>query len=197
MADLIHADDKRWLDQLALELRLRDVDGTAIGDALAQVDAHCAESGESPRDAFGDAATYAAALALPVPAGEFPGTVRAVASGLAATLAATMVIRAAVGLVTGAVPSITVGDAAAAGAFLVSIAVFLVFLRPLLSAKWRFVVWFTLSFVAVVGLGVALRAPLIPVSVPVAFGMAAVAAVVAVGLFRSLGSDPIRDPRRL
>lgn len=188
--------DKRWCDQLVLELRLRDVDGAAIGDALAQVEAHCAESGETPQDAFGDPAAYADALALPVPADDFRGTVRAVASGLAATLAVTLALRAAVGIVRGAEPSITVGDAAAAGAILVSTAVFVAFLRPLLSAQWRFVVWFTLTFTVVVGLGVVLRAPLFPVSVPLAFGLAAVAAVVAVGLFRSLGSDPIRDPRR-
>lgn len=35
-----------WTEQLLLELRLRDVQGAAIGAALAEVESHCAESGE-------------------------------------------------------------------------------------------------------------------------------------------------------
>ena len=52
-----------WAESFLLELRLRRVDGRRIGAALAEVEAHCAESGESARDAFGDPATYAVELA--------------------------------------------------------------------------------------------------------------------------------------
>lgn len=57
-----------WAEAFLLELRLRGVDGRRIGAALAEVEAHCAESGESARDAFGDPATYAVELAPAAPA---------------------------------------------------------------------------------------------------------------------------------
>lgn len=49
----------QWRDKLVLELRSRDVPGAAIGEILAEVEAHLQESGESPEVAFGDARTYA------------------------------------------------------------------------------------------------------------------------------------------
>ena len=52
-----------WAEAFLLEMRLRGVDGRSIGAALAEVEAHCAESGESAREAFGDPAAYAVELA--------------------------------------------------------------------------------------------------------------------------------------
>lgn len=57
--------DKQWLDEMIIELRLREVKGPAIGDAVAAVETHCAESGESASDAFGDPRSYARALDFP------------------------------------------------------------------------------------------------------------------------------------
>lgn len=54
--------DRQWYDDFLLELRLRDIKGPAIGDAIAEVEAHCADSGERPGDAFGDPRAYAASL---------------------------------------------------------------------------------------------------------------------------------------
>lgn len=54
-----------WSEAFLLELRLQGVAESHIGAALAEVEAHCAESGETARDAFGDPASYATALALP------------------------------------------------------------------------------------------------------------------------------------
>lgn len=53
-----------WAEAFLLELRLRGVDGRRIGAALAEVEAHCAESGESARSAFGDPVAYADDLGL-------------------------------------------------------------------------------------------------------------------------------------
>lgn len=55
----------KWIDEMVVELRLRDVRGSAIGDAVAAVEGHCAESGESAREAFGDPREYARSLAVP------------------------------------------------------------------------------------------------------------------------------------
>lgn len=57
--------DPAWASVFIVELRMLDVAGTAIGTALADVEAHCADSGESAEDAFGEPVAYARALDLP------------------------------------------------------------------------------------------------------------------------------------
>jgi hypothetical protein len=52
-----------WRDAFVTELRLREVPGTQIGEALAEVDAHCTDSGQTPAEAFGDPVEYAGARA--------------------------------------------------------------------------------------------------------------------------------------
>lgn len=56
------AADARWERDVAFTLRTRDVSGAAIGAVLAEVRAHCAESGERPQEAFGEPVPYAEAL---------------------------------------------------------------------------------------------------------------------------------------
>lgn len=62
-----HLVPARWRDELVLTLRLRDVSGAQIGDAVAHVESYCAESGESAEEAFGDARTYAQSLPFDAP----------------------------------------------------------------------------------------------------------------------------------
>ena len=57
--------EQAWSEAFLLELRLRGVAGSEIGSALAEVETHCAESGETAYAAFGDARSYATALGLP------------------------------------------------------------------------------------------------------------------------------------
>ncbi|HXD29335.1 MAG TPA: hypothetical protein VN621_11330 [Arthrobacter sp.] len=57
--------NRAWIDELTLALRMRNVRGDAIGDAVAVVRGHLADSGENAGDAFGDPHTYAAELDLP------------------------------------------------------------------------------------------------------------------------------------
>ncbi|MEZ3161918.1 hypothetical protein AB1K54_15490 [Microbacterium sp. BWT-B31] len=58
--------DKTWIDLFVVELRLRRVPGSAIGDAVASVRELLADSGQSAEEAFGSAREYAASLDLPV-----------------------------------------------------------------------------------------------------------------------------------
>ncbi len=51
-----------WRDALISELRLRETPGQRIGEALAEVDTHCADSGQTPAEAFGDPIVYAQSL---------------------------------------------------------------------------------------------------------------------------------------
>jgi hypothetical protein len=53
---------KKWAIEFTMALRSRDVTGAAIGDALRQAEAFCADSGQSPDDAFGPADAYADSL---------------------------------------------------------------------------------------------------------------------------------------
>lgn len=53
---------KQWASEFAMALRYRDVTGAAIGDALREAEAYCADSGQAPLEAFGPAAAYADSL---------------------------------------------------------------------------------------------------------------------------------------
>lgn len=57
--------DKKWFDELVLELRLRQVHGSAIGDAVASARELLSDTGQPAEEAFGPARDYAAALDLP------------------------------------------------------------------------------------------------------------------------------------
>ena len=56
--------DKKWFDELVLELRLRQVHGRAIGDTVASAHELLADTGQRAEEAFGPARVYAAALEL-------------------------------------------------------------------------------------------------------------------------------------
>ncbi|MFZ2164108.1 MAG: hypothetical protein WAV45_01470 [Propionibacteriaceae bacterium] len=61
-----------WETEFTLRLRAANVSGTNIGDALEQVRAHCAESGETPLEAFGDPGDYADSLPFQRPTQTYP-----------------------------------------------------------------------------------------------------------------------------
>ncbi len=52
-----------YTDELLLALRLRELPGTQIAEALAEVNGHVAETGEDPREAFGPPRAYARQIA--------------------------------------------------------------------------------------------------------------------------------------
>lgn len=52
-----------WRETFVLHARLHELPGPRIGDALAEIDAHCTDSGQSPQEAFGDPVSYANSLA--------------------------------------------------------------------------------------------------------------------------------------
>lgn len=71
--------DAKWASAVILQLRMRGVSGEQIGEALAEVESHVVESGESAQDAFGEPVAYAKALNLPVAPGQtFPAIATAV-----------------------------------------------------------------------------------------------------------------------
>lgn len=56
---------RRWFDDFTMELRLRDVPGETIGDAVASAREFLADSGGTPAEVFGDPRAYAENLDLP------------------------------------------------------------------------------------------------------------------------------------
>ena len=63
MGKVLNSTEQAWCDDLLLRLRLRDVPGARIGEVLAEVQSHVAETGEHPREAFGPPKEYAARVA--------------------------------------------------------------------------------------------------------------------------------------
>lgn len=57
--------DKKWFDQLVIELRLRQVHGSAIGDTIASAKELLRDTGQRAEEAFGPARDYAEVLELP------------------------------------------------------------------------------------------------------------------------------------
>jgi hypothetical protein len=51
-----------YRESLLLHLRLQDVPGDRIGEIVAEVESHVAETGEDPTEAFGSPKEYAASL---------------------------------------------------------------------------------------------------------------------------------------
>lgn len=54
-----HTDDKRYRNELIAALRWRNVSGVRIGEIVAEVEAHTAESGQSAFESFGPPKEYA------------------------------------------------------------------------------------------------------------------------------------------
>ena len=100
-----------WRDELLVELRMLGVSGDRIGAALAEVDAHCADSGETPVEAFGPPRAYARAL-LPVTDTPTAGrrTVVAAAGAVATMCGILCLLAGALGLAQQAPATIAAGD---------------------------------------------------------------------------------------
>lgn len=192
--------DRDWREAFILELRLVDLPGDRIGDALATVDAHCAESGENAADAFGDPTAYARSVAESGPRQRAGGIdARVVAGCLAGLLAVlvTPVVTAAV--LTGEPVPVTTGQLGAAVLAVLATALLLARPEPVLRviAGMRPVTGALAGGVLVLVLVV----PLVVLQqVVLSLGWLVPALVVLAGLAVSVlaltaTADPVRDPR--
>jgi hypothetical protein len=108
-----------WRDNFVIALRLRNISGSQIGDALAQVDVHCTGSGEAPEEAFGDPVAYATHVAeqvRPVDLALSMSPLRAGLLGLAALFAVSALLSGVSGLARGGPAELSVGSLVGAGA---------------------------------------------------------------------------------
>ncbi len=191
-----------WQDELALELRLHDWDGSQIGDALAEVQTHCVESGESPVEAFGDATAYAHTLAEQRPGhaaapGIGPMEVLGTLGGLIGLILTPL---AAAGFFQGTDVQFTLGALIGLAVAVLAGAILLIRPTPILRFLARggalpmVLVGFLPMFVMVV-LFLALDAQVLALPwsvVAVVAGLALLLSVV--GMWHLRGGDPVRDP---
>lgn len=150
-----------WRDNLVTELRLRGLPGRRIGEALAEVDAHCADSGQTPDDAFGEPKAYAESLLAVHAATPGPGFVTRVLRPTwqsFATLAGVLAFLDGVDAVAHGQPAeVTAGQltAVAAGTILFPFVITMVLSpgvfrrRPLLAAAVLVPTWLIAGLVAV------------------------------------------------
>lgn len=105
--------DPRWRDDLVVALRMRDVPPDQIADQLKIIETHCAESGESAEEAFGDPTEYASVTAPDRPSArsDLPALLPAAVLGL---LSGLLLVEGILGLVEGRPVTVTVGDLAGA-----------------------------------------------------------------------------------
>ena len=126
--------ESAWSESFLLELRLRGVAGNQIGAALAEVEAHCAESGETAYAAFGDPTTYATELALPPSVGR-TGSLRAELLSAGLGLAGMLLTLAAVGAWrSGTGVEVTGGSVAVLAILLIGTALIVRYAAPLMRA---------------------------------------------------------------
>lgn len=192
---------KDWREDFIIAMRTQDASGEQIGDALATVDAHCAESGESAEEAFGDPTTYATTL-VPGPAAGSGFGASFLVGVLMGLLGLLIVPRAVDDWVTRTPFTVTIGD-------VVALAVVLGLTSVVMALPRRVLPWLAKVKYSVAGLlGVALMAVLVLAMLFLTDVVAEfswlVALVIGVGLlvasvtstWRDLSTpDPVADPR--
>ena len=180
-----------YVEQLVLELRMRDVPGDRIGQVAAEVEAHVAESGEDPADAFGPAGEYAEHVrsTLGTPPRRRP---LGVLTAVPVTLAAMLGLETVAALTGAREVQVTAGHLIAAAA-IVPAGVLLVRLvtRPL----WQLAAAYLVAAAGVVAVLSLLRQPVL-LTLPVWAGLAVAAVLGAVGATGLWWlRDPVVDPR--
>ncbi|MEL4358708.1 MULTISPECIES: hypothetical protein [unclassified Luteococcus] len=193
--------DKQWLDEMVIELRLREINGTAIGDAVAAVETHCAESGERPAEAFGNPREYARALDFApsqisdTSAQSWAKVLAPIAAGMVGVSLAPGIVRA---LFDHSSVTISWGDLAALATLALVVAVSIKYLHALLQNKLTGILFFGGAVAAMAMLPILLpgTASTLPVVVAVALTIAClVASVLGLRWQRHALDDPIIDPR--
>ncbi|WP_028047172.1 hypothetical protein [Cellulomonas sp. URHE0023] len=203
-----------WLDAFVVALRMRDVSGRRIGEAIAEVEQFCADSGTAAEEAFGAPAEYAAHLteATGDPTSS-SSDVRTALSRGAALLGFVLVIAALPAAIDGAATvSITLGwFLAVPGVLAGSVLVLRVAAGDVVHAaqddaagarrrRWRAWAVTALTFVALTALVLVLTQPVAEIPTWLALAVGAVlligdAIVGTLHVRRAPAADLVVDPR--
>lgn len=182
-----------YVDQLVLELRARDVPGTRIGQVVAEVETHLAETGDDADDAFGPPGRYAETIAAELRPAKATG--RAVLGGYATVTGAGLVVGDLWHLIRGEPGQLVPGAILMAALIpLLSVVIVNVMLRADRPA-WP---WITITIIGCTALptaAVLLNKPVLLVY-PAWLGLVTGAALLLISwLYTRSHSDPVIDPR--
>jgi hypothetical protein len=182
-----------WLRDFALLLRVRGADGARIGDVLAEVEAHCADSGQTPREAFGEPADYAASLHLPTTK-PTNWTTTVILPVLGLVIGINLTLGAVLHWSSGV--AITVGDVASMVVFIGFLALLIGFFGKVVMSPGALIAWFASGFVLMVALPLVLPQTLATVHPVVALSLGLLFVALGVLAVRRIPADPIVDPRK-
>ncbi|XVX21431.1 hypothetical protein ACQP1U_06045 [Actinomycetota bacterium] len=187
--------DTKWEERFTIALRGRLVSGRAIGDALADIQAYCAESGESPQEAFGSPEEYAASLTFR-PSDTGTGLGPTVAWGALVMLAIMTALWAGGAWLAGERLTLTLGLVLAAVAGLVGLLAAVPAMQLIGRRPWVLWLVLTVAITAMIMLPLLLTRELATVSpvLPAVAAFAILAAAVGWELTHPK-ADEIVDPR--
>lgn len=192
---------KTWIDDLVLELRLRDVKGDVIGDVVASVEQHVAESGETPLEAFGDPREFGRDLdfredQLVKNRIDARGWLRIGGSVLAGLTAMILVTPVVTAHRLGRDAGVSWGDLATIGIFLFTLALFAVAFGPLVRRANLGTLVGVVSLLGVVAANVLLQD--VAFSLPVWLGAVLIMVLLVVSVVGAWGrhdqKDEVIDP---
>ena len=177
-----------WDREFILLLRLRGIDGVRIDQALAEVGAHCARSGHTPREAFGDPVGYASSLRVLSPR-TTPWTKTVVLPVLGLVVGVNLALGALLKWTDGV--AITLGLIASLVVFVVFVAMLVRWLTTVLRSRAAYLAWFGAGFALMVVPPLLFRQQLITVHPLIALAVGLL--FVAAGLLaaRQIPSGPI------
>jgi len=189
----VSAAPDRWQRDVALLLRHRGADGARIGDVLAEVEAHCADSGQTPREAFGEPADYAASLHLPTTK-PTNWTTTVILPVLGLVIGISLTLRAVLHWSSGV--AISVGDVASMVVFIGFAALLIGFFGKVVTSPGALIAWFAGGFTLMVALPLVLPQSLISVHPLIALALGLLFVALGVLAVRKIPADWIVDPRK-
>jgi hypothetical protein len=164
-----------WNREFILLLRLRGIDGLRVDHALAEVEAHCARSGLTPREAFGDPVGYASSLRILSPR-TTPWAKTVVLPVLGLVVGVNLALGALLTWTDGV--AITPGLIASMVILVAFVAMLVTWLSTVLRSRAAYLAWFGAGFVLMVAPPLLFRQQLIMVHplIALAVGLLFVAA---------------------
>jgi hypothetical protein len=182
-----------WLRDFALLLRVRGVDGARIGDAMAEVESHCDDSGLDPKEAFGEPADYAASLHLPTTK-PTNWTTTVILPVLGLVIGINLTLGAVLHWSSGV--AITVGLVASMVVFIGFVALLIGFFGKVVTSPGALIAWFAGGFTLMVALTLVLPQAIVSVHPLIALSLGLLFVALGVLAVRRIPADPIVDPRK-
>jgi len=149
-----------WDREFVLLLRLRGIDGVGIDEALTEVQARCALSGYTPREAFGDPVGYASSLRVLSPR-TAPWSKTVILPVLGLVVGVNLALAALLKWTDGV--AITFGLIASMVVFVAFVAMLIAWLTTVLRSRTAYVAWFGAAFALMVAPPLLFRQQLITV----------------------------------